>query len=239
MFPSDVDDDPLPVDLNAGQREAVCSPADGALAVIAGAGTGKTMTVSARVAWLISHGVPSDRILLLTFTRRAAREMLGRTRALLAGSVAEDVRVVGGTFHSVAYRLLRLHAASLGLPAAFSVLDPTDVADLIDVAREELGFASRRGRFPRKGTLADIYSRTVNAQRPLSKLVAESFPWCSEYVEEIAAIFTRFGEQKRAAFALDFDDLLLYWHAAYRHEQLGRLIGRGSFGARRSGVGAS
>ena len=184
------------------------------------------MTVCARVAWLIGQGVPSERILLLTFTRRAAREMLGRTRALLAGSGAEEVRVVGGTFHSVAYRLLRLHAASVGLPAGFSVLDPSDVADLIDVCREELGFASRRRRFPRKTTLADIYSRTVNAQRPLSEVVGESFPWCAEYVEEIGAIFTRFGEQKRAAFALDFDDLLLYWHAACRHELVGRLIGR-------------
>jgi superfamily I DNA/RNA helicase len=82
--------------------------------------------------------------------------MLQRTRALLAGSVAEEMRVVGGTFHSVAYRLLRLHAGSLGLPAGFSVLDPSDAADLIDVAREELGFASRRRRFPRKATLADI-----------------------------------------------------------------------------------
>src|SRR5436190_6388 len=193
---------------------------------VAGAGTGKTMTVCARVAWLIGQGVPSERILLLTFTRRAAREMLQRTRALLAGSFAEDVRVVGGTFHSVAYRLLRLHASSLGLPVGFSVLDPSDVADLIDVAREELGFASRRNRFPRKGTLADIYSRTVNAQRPLSEVVCESFPWCAEYVEEIGAIFRRFGEQKKAAFALDLDDLLLYWHAACRHEQVGRLIGR-------------
>ena len=131
-----------------------------------------------------------------------------------------------GTFHSVAYGLLRLHAGSFGLPAGFSVLDPSDVADLIDVAREELGFASRRRRFPRKGTLADIYSRTVNAQRPLSEVVAESFPWCAEYVEEMSAIFTRFGEQKRAAFALDFDDLLLYWHAACQHEQVGRLMGR-------------
>jgi DNA helicase-2/ATP-dependent DNA helicase PcrA len=227
MFYNDVSvADRLLVDLNERQREAVCAPADRPLAVIAGAGTGKTMTVCARVAWLIGQGVPSERILLLTFTRRAAQEMLGRTRALLAGSVAEEVRVVGGTFHSVAWRLLRLHAGSLGLPARFSVLDPSDVADLIDVAREELGFASRRTRFPRKGTLADLYSRTVNAQRPLSEVVAESFPWCQEYVEEIGAIFRRFGEQKRAAFALDLDDLLLYWHAACRHEQVGRLMGR-------------
>src|SRR5258708_2956637 len=129
MFPSEASViDRLLVDLNERQRQAVCSPVDRPLAVIAGGGTGETMTGGAGgagVGWLGGQGVSSERILLLTFTRRAAWEMLQRTRALLAGSVAGEVRVVGGTFHSVAYRLLRLHAASLGLPAGFSVLDPS------------------------------------------------------------------------------------------------------------------
>src|SRR6516165_648138 len=143
-------------DLNERQREAVRAPADRPLLVVAGAGTGKTTTLVARVAWLIEQGVLAERILLLTFTRRAAREMLQRTRALLSGSGRPAGQVVGGTFHSVAYRLLRLHASSLGLPASFSVLDPSDLADLLDVVREELGLAQTGKRFPRKSTLADI-----------------------------------------------------------------------------------
>jgi DNA helicase-2/ATP-dependent DNA helicase PcrA len=100
--------------------------------------------------------------------------MLQRTRALLSGSRRPAGQVVGGTFHSVAYRLIRLHATSLGLPSGFSVLDPSDLADLVDVVREKLGLAQTGKRFPRKGTLVNVYSRTVNAQRPLSEVLAES-----------------------------------------------------------------
>src|SRR5436309_12825164 len=149
-------------ELNDQQRQAATAPPDRPLLVLAGAGTGKTATLSARVAWLIAQGLAPERILLLTFTRRAAREMLTRTRALLErAGIAARGRVVGGTFHAVAWRLIRLYAEPLGLPPRLSVLDAGDAADLLDVVREELGHAESGRRFPRKSTLADIYSRTV------------------------------------------------------------------------------
>jgi DNA helicase-2/ATP-dependent DNA helicase PcrA len=153
-------------ELNVEQRAAVRHPG-GPLLILAGAGTGKTTTLCGRVAWLVAGGVAPERILLLTFTRRAAREMLQRARALVA--MPNGARgVVGGTFHSVAHHFVRRHAAALGLPAGFGVLDAGDAADVIDLVREEHGHAERGRRFPKKSTLLDIYSRTVNAQRPLS-----------------------------------------------------------------------
>jgi UvrD/REP helicase N-terminal domain len=138
-------------ELNHEQRLATASPPR-PLLILAGAGTGKTATLSARVAWLISEGVAPERILLLTFTRRAAREMLTRTRALLErAGVAAAGSVVGGTFHSVAWRLVRLYAEPLGLPPRLSVLDASDSGDLLDVVRQELGYAESGRRFPRKG----------------------------------------------------------------------------------------
>src|SRR4051795_13087049 len=155
-------------ELNDEQR-AAATHAGGPLLVLAGAGTGKTTTLCARVAWLVSSGVPGERLLLLTFTRRAAREMLQRARAMVPASV----RVLGGAFHSVAHRLVRRHAAALGLPPGFGVLDAGDAADVLDLLRQEHGLAERRSRFPKKGTLLDIYSRTVNAQEPLSGVIEE------------------------------------------------------------------
>ena len=116
--------------------------------------------------------MPSERILLLTFTRRASREMLQRARGLVPASS----RVLGGTFHSVAHRLVRRHAAALGLPGGFGVLDAGDAADVLDLLREEHGHAKSRTRFPKKGTLLDIYSRTVNAQQPLSGVIDGALP---------------------------------------------------------------
>ena len=191
----------------------------GPLLVLAGAGTGKTTTLCARVAWLVDHGVPAERILLLTFTRRAAREMLSRARALVG--VRGTARfVAGGTFHSVAYQTILREAAALGL-SGVNLLDASDGADLLDLLREELGLASLERRFPRKGTLIDIYSRTVNAQRSLDLILAESFPWCSDFGEEIGALFRAYTARKRLLNALDLDDLLLYWHAAVTDERLG------------------
>jgi ATP-dependent DNA helicase UvrD/PcrA len=113
---------------------------------------------------------------------------------------------------------VRLYAEPLRLPPRLSVLDASDSADLLDVVRQELGYAESGRRFPRKGTLADIYSRAVNAQRPLSEVLVEQFPWCEPYTEEIGRIFTRFGQRKRDAQALDLDDLLLYARALAAHE---------------------
>jgi DNA helicase-2/ATP-dependent DNA helicase PcrA len=209
-------------ELNEQQRAAVTASPDRPLLILAGAGSGKTATLSARVAWLIAEGLPPERILLLTFTRRAAQAMLTRTRALLErAGIAARGRVVGGTFHSVAWRLVREYAEPLGLPPRLSVLDAGDSADLLDVVRQELGHAESGKRFPRKATLADIYSRTVNAQRALSEVLAEQFPWCEPYADEIGRIFTRYGARKRGAQALDLDDLLLYWRALAQDEVAG------------------
>src|SRR5262245_4885085 len=185
-------------DLNSGQR-AAATHAGGPLLILAGAGTGKTTTLCARVAWLVSSGVPSERILLLTFTRRAAREMLSRARGLVPGSS----RVLGGTFHSVAHRIVRRHAAALGLPGGFGVLDAGDAAAVLGLFRTEHGHAKSKTRFPRKGTLLDIYSRTVNAQEPLSGVVAEHFPWCSEHHEAISALFRAYTARKRELGVVD------------------------------------
>jgi DNA helicase-2/ATP-dependent DNA helicase PcrA len=200
--------------LNDEQR-AAATHVGGPLLILAGAGTGKTTTLCARVAWLISEGVAPERILLLTFTRRAAREMLQRTRALVSAAAASRAGggVLGGTFHSVAHRFVRMHAAALGLAPGFGVLDAGDAADLIDLIREEHGHAQRKDRFPKKSTLLDIYSRTVNAQQRLAEVVTERFPWCEEHTEAMGALFKAYGARKRALGVLDLDDLLLSWRA--------------------------
>jgi DNA helicase-2/ATP-dependent DNA helicase PcrA len=208
--------------LNPEQASAATHPG-GPLLILAGAGTGKTTTLCSRVAWLVNEGVAPERILLLTFTRRAAREMLQRARALVPIAAGAG-GVVGGTFHSVAHRFVRMHASSLGLAPGFAVLDAGDAADLIDLIREEHGHAQRRLRFPKKSTLLDIYSRTVNAQRTLSEVVAESFPWCEAHVEEIAALLKAYTACKRSLEVLDLDDLLLYWRALAADEVIGPAI---------------
>jgi DNA helicase II / ATP-dependent DNA helicase PcrA len=221
MFGTDVtlEQSPWLEQLNPEQLSAATHPG-GPLLILAGAGTGKTTTLCARVAWLITQGVSPERILLLTFTRRAAREMLQRTRALVSASGG----VVGGTFHSVAHRFVRLHAGSLGLAGGFSVLDAGDAADLLDLIREEHGHAQSKVRFPKKSTLLDIYSRTVNFQRPLSEVVLECFPWCEQQVEAMAALFKAYTARKRALGVLDLDDLLLYWRALAADEVIGATI---------------
>jgi DNA helicase II / ATP-dependent DNA helicase PcrA len=208
--------------LNPEQRAAASHPG-GPLLILAGAGTGKTTTLCARVAWLVSEGVAPERIMLLTFTRRAAREMLHRARALVPMAVGSG-GVVGGTFHSVAHRFLRLHASALDLAPGFGVLDAGDAADLIDMIREEHGHAQSKRRFPKKSTLLDIYSRTVNAQQPLPGVVAEHFPWCEDHVEAMGSLFKAYTVRKRALGVLDLDDLLLYWRALAGDEVIGRTM---------------
>ena len=210
-------------DLNVEQRAAATHSGE-TLLILAGAGTGKTTTLCARVAWLMAEGVPAERILLLTFTRRAAREMIERARTL-AERVAPDAgRIVGGTFHSVAHRMVRVHASSLGLEAGFGVLDAGDASDLLDLVRQERGGAASPRRFPRAATMLDIYSRTVNAQTPLSEVLADFFPWCEEHHETLAEIFRAYGARKRSLGVLDLDDLLLYWRALVSDEVAGPLI---------------
>ena len=196
--------------LNPEQR-AAAEHGDGPLLIVAGAGTGKTSTLASRVASLISRGVRPERILLLTFSRRAAREMLARAeRATGRDDVA---KVWGGTFHAVANRLLRLDGRPLGLRPDFTVLDQADAADVIDLVRDEVGLSSRERRFPRKDALAGIYSRTVNAGERLGDVLKRRYPWCLEEADPIREVFRTYTERKRAQNVLDFDDLLLFWKA--------------------------
>ncbi len=194
--------------LNPVQREAV-SHDTGPLLVIAGAGTGKTRTLACRVAWLLQRGVSPDRILLLTFTRRAAAEMLHRAGQLTDG--AGTGRVWGGTFHATANRLLRIYGSAIGLDRDFTVMDQGDAADLMNFLRTELGLAAKGRRFPKKGTLVSIYSRVVNAQDELSRVLDRQFPWCREEIDDMARIFSAYVERKRDQNILDYDDLLLLW----------------------------
>jgi DNA helicase-2/ATP-dependent DNA helicase PcrA len=218
--------------LNA-QQKAAATFGPGPLLIIAGAGTGKTNTLAHRVAHLVLEGAAPERILLLTFTRRAALEMTRRAQRI-AGETLKSVRLPwSGTFHSVANRLIRINAQRVGLDENFSVLDRGDAADLMDVARHELGFskvdATVEGagarRFPRKETCLAIYSHRVNTQGPLEATLRDAFPWCEEWVSQLNALFLEYTNKKIANQSLDYDDLLLYWHAMMADESLARELG--------------
>ncbi len=198
--------------LNSAQHEAVMH-GDGPLLVLAGAGTGKTTTLAARVARLVADGVDPQRILLLTFTRRSAADMLSRAGRMVAeaGSGASTGRVTGGTFHAIANRLLRRYADRIGLATDFGLLDAADTADLLDLVRDDLQVAVGTARFPRKATLAAIYTRVVNSRTPLGTTLEQHFPWCSEHQEAIGRVFSGYSARKRARNLLDYDDLLLFW----------------------------
>ena len=203
-------------DLNQAQRRAV-EHVDGPLLVVAGAGTGKTTTLAGRVAALIEGGVRPERILLLTFSRRASSQLLARAER--ATGARETGRVWGGTFHAVANRLLRLHGRALGVPPDFTVLDQADGADVMNLVREDLGLAARERRFPRKETLASIYSRTVNSGDRLGDVLKRHYPWCIDEADGIREVFLAYTERKRAQYVLDYDDLLLFWKALACGEQ--------------------
>jgi DNA helicase II / ATP-dependent DNA helicase PcrA len=190
---------------------AAATHGDGPLLVVAGAGTGKTRTLTSRVAALLERGVPPERLLLLTFTRRAAEEMLARAAAL-CGDGAASRRMWGGTFHAVAHRLISEHASALGL-AEVTVLDPADVVDLIEILRDEHGLAAASGaaRSPRAATIADVYTRAVNTGRPARDVVSTDFPWSEPHVEQVLEVLKAYVARKRQRGLLDFDDLLLYW----------------------------
>ncbi len=205
--------------LNGRQREAA-QFGDRPLLIIAGAGTGKTNTLAHRVAHLLLQGKSAERLLLLTFTRRAALEMTRRAQRIV-GEVMREVRLPwSGTFHSIANRLVRRHCKRLGLDEGFSVLDRGDAADLMDVVRHERGLSKSEKRFPRKDTCLAMYSHRVNTQRPLKDTLATVFPWCAEWEEELTGLFRAYVERKLANQALDYDDLLLYWHAMMSDERL-------------------
>ena len=211
--------------LNPRQREAACAGA-APLLILAGAGTGKTNTLAHRVAHLVLAGGAPGRILLLTFSRRAAEEMTRRARRIVAeamGGAHAEVRLPwSGTFHAIAHRFIRRHARRLGLEERFSVLDRADAADLMDLARHELGLSKAEKRFPRKDTCLAIYSHAVNTRKGLPETLQNAFPWCAEWDEALGRLFRAYVERKLAAQALDYDDLLLYWHAMLGEARIAR-----------------
>ncbi len=212
--------------LNEEQHQAVSHPG-GPLLILAGAGTGKTRTLVARAAWLCEQGVQPSRILLLTFTRRAADDMLSRAAPRARSA---DGRITGGTFHAIAHRIIRQHAESFSLPPEFTVIDPADMADLLDARRADHGLVGTQRRAPRAAVCADIYTRCVNTQMTVADVVRGGFPWCAEYTSQLAELFRGYVAHKRSHALVDFDDLLLLWRAALADPAAGPVL-RGMFDA--------
>ena len=224
---------PMPIDprhdpfalMNEQQRSAVehglvggaPSAIPGPMLVIAGAGSGKTMTLASRVARLVLDGADPQRILLLTFSRRAAQEMqrrVGRVlhRALGFASTQRPPQLHwAGTFHGVGARLLREYAAQIGLAGNFTIQDRGDSEDLMGLVRHELNLATTKNRFPLKATCLAIYSRVLNSQQPLAELLHAVYPWCETWEDELRQLFRAYVAEKQAQCVLDYDDLLLYW----------------------------
>jgi DNA helicase-2/ATP-dependent DNA helicase PcrA len=194
-------------ELNAEQL-AAATHGDGPLLIIAGAGTGKTRTLIYRVAHLIDRGVAPERILLLTFTRRAAQEMLSRAERLVGSASA---RVHGGTFHATGHRLLRRFGQSVGMPGDFSIMDQGDAVDLMGIARANIGVPKKEKRFPKKETLHWIYSSHVNTEVPVDDLLHKEFPAFLDFHEQITRIFADYIARKQERALVDYDDLLLTW----------------------------
>lgn len=234
--------DPL-APLNEAQRQAATfgigasglAASDAAhrpLLVIAGAGSGKTATLAQRVAHLVAHGADPGRILLLTFSRRAASEMSRRVERLLTRRAGGGPRAAAptlswsGTFHGVGARLLREYAGRIGLDPTFTIHDRQDSGDLINLVRHELGFSVKSKRFPLKATCLAIYSATVNTQSPLREVLQTSFPWCAEWESDLKRLFLAYVEAKQAQQVLDYDDLLLYWAQMVSDPALGRELGK-------------
>jgi DNA helicase-2/ATP-dependent DNA helicase PcrA len=223
--------------LNADQIRAVEHGVDAEktvgppLLIIAGAGSGKTNTLAHRVAHLMLHGADPRRILLMTFSRRAASELTSRVRRICAetlgakAGVLTDALAWAGTFHGIGARLLRDYAETIGLDPDFTIHDREDSADLMNLARHDLGFSKAEKRFPTKGTCLAIYSRAVNAQASLDEVLGKSFPWCAGWGDELKKLFAAYVEAKQANNVLDYDDLLLYWAQMAGEPELAREIG--------------
>src|SRR6202050_3267657 len=210
--------------------------AAGPMLILAGAGTGKTNTLAHRTAHLVLNGVDPARILMLTFTRRAAQEMIRRTQSIVGEALADrgkagDRSVVSrmlwsGTFHAVGNRILRLYAKHLGLDPNFTVLDRADAADCMDVVRHELGFSSKDKRFPRKDACLAIYSYRVNTRLSLKQTLEEQFPWCREWEADLTRLYREYVGRKQKNRVLDFDDLLLYWHVMMQNPTLAQSLSK-------------
>jgi DNA helicase II / ATP-dependent DNA helicase PcrA len=222
--------------LNPEQRRAVEHGADGdgqsaPLLVIAGAGSGKTNMLAHRVAHLIVNGADPRRILLMTFSRRAASEMTKRVeqiaRKVLGASagIMTDALQWAGTFHAIGARLLRDYSEQIGLDSAFTIHDREDSADLMNLVRHELGFSKTESRFPTKRTCLAIYSRCVNAEMPMEQVLGLSFPWCTGWAAELKDLFAAYVEAKQKQNVFDYDDLLLYWAQTMKEPSLAEEIG--------------
>jgi DNA helicase-2/ATP-dependent DNA helicase PcrA len=224
--------------LNLEQRRAVehgvgendCTPGT-PLLVIAGAGSGKTNTLAHRVAHLIVNGADPRRILLMTFSRRAAAEMTRRVERIARrvmgqrADIMTDALAWAGTFHGIGARLLREYADQIGLDPNFTIHDREDSADLMNLVRHNLGFSKMENRFPTKGTCLAIYSRAVNSEAPLDEVLRSNFPWCAAWEKQLRELFAAYVETKQAHNVLDYDDLLLYWAQAVSDPLLADDIG--------------
>jgi len=223
--------------LNAEQCRAVLHECDASpggsrpLLIIAGAGSGKTNTLAYRVAHLVCRGADPGRILLLTFSRRAAAEMERRAGRILQRvlglpcATQSPALLWSGTFHSVGARLLREYAERIGLSDSFTIHDRSDSEDLLAIARHESGFSTTGSRFPGKATCLAIYSRVVNAQAALGEVLRSAFPWCAHWEDELTQLFAGYTASKQAQNVLDYDDLLLYWAHAAADPALAREMG--------------
>jgi DNA helicase II / ATP-dependent DNA helicase PcrA len=211
-------------ELNPAQREAVLA-GEGAVLVVAGAGSGKTRTLAYRVAELINRGVKPERICLLTFTRRASEQMLRRAGSAAAEKASLAGRVWGGTFHAIANRLLRLYAKPAGLSEQFTIMDQSDAADLMNVIRHELNLSAKTARFPRKRTCLSIYSRRMNGRASLEEVLTKCYPWCVRWQKELAELFRTYVETKQRQSVLDYDDLLHYWAILLENDAIAEEMG--------------
>src|ERR1700738_2734867 len=208
------------IDLNQEQRRAVKHGVkDGSaldarpLLVIAGAGSGKTKTLAHRVAHLVVNGIDPHRILLLTFTRRAALDMTGRVKRITSAAmgIGNIDLPWAGTFHAIGARILREYAHRIGLNPSFTILDRSDAADLLDVVRHDLGLSKKKSRFPRKDACLSIYSFTINSGASIKSTLRDQFPWCIEWKKDLKKLFAEYTAAKQRQNVLDYDDLLLVW----------------------------
>jgi DNA helicase-2/ATP-dependent DNA helicase PcrA len=207
--------------LNPAQYQAVSS-VNGPHLIIAGAGTGKTRTITYRVAYLVELGVKPESILLLTFTRRAAQEMLRRASILLD---ARCEKVAGGTFHSFANMVLRQYAPLLDFDSSFSILDQGDAEDVVNLLRTQYKFDTKERRFPRKQTLYTIFSRAVNTLTPVKDILKEDYPHYEDFLEDILKLQTAFEQYKAGHNMMDYDDLLIYLRKLLRdHDRVRRTL---------------
>ncbi len=210
----------LAAELN-GEQARAATFGNGPLLIVAGAGTGKTRTLVYRVAHLIQRGVPPERILLLTFTRRAAHEMLSRAERLVGSS---STRVQGGTFHATGHKLLRQFGPAAGLARDFSIMDQGDAEDLMQLSRANLGYGKGEKRFPKKESLHYVYSSHVNTGTPIADLLHEEFPQFIDFEQDMIRIYADYTARKAERNLVDYDDLLLFWSMMLEAPSLGEKI---------------